>query len=345
MSDMIGMQARDLPTPALLVNIAAMERNQQRMVAFCAGAGVALRPHTKSHRSPDLVRLQLAAGASGICCGSLHEAEMMLAAGIDDILITREIVQAAHLERVAELAAHATLTVIVDDEATTERLDRCARAMGTHVGVLVDVDLGLDRSGVQPGEPTRHLAHRVAAAHALRFVGLMGYEGSMHDLDLAAREQACARALARLVATRKQIERDGIAVRVVSSGATSTYRTAGAFAGITEIQPGSYLLGDAKYRRTLPEVETALTVLTTVISRPSVRRVTIDAGQKKTHRQRTSAGAAGRPGKGGGVERRTRIARTGRRWARRARGRHARTAPLARWNDSQPLRSYVWYPR
>ena len=145
----------------------------------------------------------------------------------------------------------------------------------------MDVDLGLQRSGVAPLEPARRLAQQVDAARGLNFRGLMGYEGSMHDLDAAAREQACKRALGDLVATKALIERDGIDVAIVSSGATSTYRTAGMFPGVTEIQPGSYLLGDAKYRRIMPEFENALTVLTTVISRPTPTRVTIDAGQKK----------------------------------------------------------------
>ncbi len=277
----IGMLAADLETPALLVDIAAMERNEQRMAGFCSGVSVQLRPHVKSHRSPELARRQLASGAHGICCGSLAEAEAMLEAGVDDILITKQIVKPAQLARVAELARTSAIIVLADHDELVERLDRCALQAGTCIDVLIDVDIGLGRSGVAPMEAARRLAQRADRARGLRLLGLMGYEGSMHDLDAGAREAACAHALGRLVATRQLIERDGIELRIVSSGATSTFRTAGTIDGITEIQPGTYLLGDAKYRLAQPEFETALSVLTTVINLPSAGRITVDAGQKK----------------------------------------------------------------
>lgn len=275
------MLARDLETPALLVDIPAMERNGQRMASFCAQAAVQLRPHVKSHRSPELARRQLAAGAQGICCGSLPEAEAMLEAGIDNILITKQIVKPSQLARVAELARHAAIIVVLDHDELVERLERCAAQAGTRVNVLIDVDVGLGRSGVAPMQAARRLARQVDRAQGLRFLGLMGYEGGLHHLGPAERELACARSLGELVATRRLIERDGIGVNIVSSGATSTFRTAGAIGGITEIQPGTYLLGDAKYRLAQPEFETALTVLTTIINRPSAERITVDAGQKK----------------------------------------------------------------
>ena len=277
---LIGMHYRDLETPALLVDLATMERNLRQMAEFFAGTPANLRPHVKTHRSPELARHQIASGAVGICCGNLAEAEVMIEAGIDDVLVTKEIVRPAQIARVAVLANRSAIKVIVDDAAIVEQFDRAARAAGTRIGVLVDVDVRLGRSGVQPGEPALRLAQRVASARGLQFLGLMGYEGGLHPLSAAEREAACRAALEQLVATKQLIERDGLAVPIVSCGATSTYRTAAMFPGITEVQAGSYLLGDGKYRRTLPESLCALSVLATVISTPSPARVTIDAGQK-----------------------------------------------------------------
>jgi D-serine deaminase-like pyridoxal phosphate-dependent protein len=276
----LGTHYLDLETPALVVDLAAMEHNLRQMAEFFAGVPADLRPHTKTHRAPAIARLQIAAGAVGVCCGNLADAELMIDAGIDDVLVTREVVQPAQIARVAGLAGRSAIKLIVDDDEIVGLLDQAARAAGTRIGVLVDVDIQLGRSGVAPGEPALRLAQRVATARGLEFLGLMGYEGGMHQLSAAERAAACRAALTQLAATKDQVERAGLAVPIVSCGATSTYRTAASFPGITEVQAGSYLLGDGNYRRSLPESVCAISVLTSVISRPSAARVTIDAGQK-----------------------------------------------------------------
>jgi D-serine deaminase-like pyridoxal phosphate-dependent protein len=277
----LGMHYLGLETPALLVNLAAMEHNVRLVADFFATVPANLRPHVKNHRTPALAQIQIAAGAVGICCGNLAEAEIMIDAGIDDVLITKEIVRPDQLARVAELAGRSAIKVIVDDYMVALKINQAAQAAGTRVGVLVDVDVRLGRSGVAPGEAARYLSHAIAKLRGLQYLGLMGYEGSMQPLSVAEREQECRRVLKSLVETKQLIEGDGIAVPIVSTGAASTYRVAGAFSGVTEVQAGSYLLSDARYRRTLPEFTCALSVLATVISRPSPARVTIDAGQKK----------------------------------------------------------------
>ncbi|HMQ34251.1 MAG TPA: alanine racemase [Chloroflexaceae bacterium] len=280
-ADLLGRRRDELATPALLADLPALEANERRMAAALRGSGAALRPHAKAHRSPELARRQLAAGAAGICCAGLPEAEAMLAAGVADILIPRQLVRPAELARAARLAAAARLTLVVDDEDVLDRLDRAALDAGVRVPVLVDVDLRLGRAGVPPGEPARRLAHAVARRPGVELHGLMGYEGSMHQLGAEERERECRRALTALVATRERIEADGLPLPVVSAGATSTYRLAAGFPGGSEVQPGAYLLGDGRYRRTTGEFACALSVLATVVSRPSPGRVTIDAGQKK----------------------------------------------------------------
>lgn len=258
-----------------------MERNQKRVMEFFATASAVLRPHTKTHRTPALAQWQIEHGAQGICCGNLGEAEVMIAAGIRDVLVTKEIVQPPQLARVAALARDSEIIVVVDDDQVVGAFAKAAQRAGVQIRVMVEVDIRLGRAGVQPGEPARALARKVDAARGLRFMGLMGYEGSMHGTDAAERAQQCRIALEKVVATKELIERDGLAVNMVSSGATSTYKVAGSFPGVTEVQTGSYLTGDARYLAGWSDFECALSVLTTVISRPSAKRSTIDAGQKK----------------------------------------------------------------
>lgn len=271
----------DLETPALLLDLDAMERNQTRMMEFFKTAPAHLRPHTKTHRTPALAKLQLQAGAQGICCGNLGEAEVMIAAGIRDVLVTKEIVQPQQIARVAELARESEIIVVADDEKVVEQFVDVAQNAGVEIRMLVEVDVRLERAGVAPMEPARKLAQRIASERGLRFMGLMGYEGSMHNLDAAERARKCHDSLAALVETRDLVDRSGIAVDIVSVGASSTYKTAAHVAGVTEVQAGSYLTGDARYLAPWSDFECALSVLTTVISRPKQTRVTIDAGQKK----------------------------------------------------------------
>lgn len=270
-----------LETPALLIDLDVLERNSARMMQFFRGAPVSLRPHTKTHRTPALAKLQLAAGAQGICCGNLGEAQVMIAAGIEDVLVTKEIVQPQQIARVAELARDSEIIVVVDNAENVAQFGRAAQAVGTEIRMLVDVDVRLERTGVAPGESALKLARTIAATDGLRFMGLMGYEGSMHALSLEERERVCRESLAELIATRELIERDGITVEMVSVGASSTYKTAARIPGVTEVQAGSYLTGDARYMAEWSDFEPAVTVLTTVTSRPGARAATMDAGQKK----------------------------------------------------------------
>jgi D-serine deaminase-like pyridoxal phosphate-dependent protein len=225
--------------------------------------------------------MQLAAGAQGICCGNLGEAEVMIGAGIRDVLVTKEIVQSQEIARAAELARDSEIMVVVDDGRVVEKLARAAEAAGVTIRVLMEVDIRLRRAGVGIGGPALALAREICGLRGLRFEGLMGYEGSMHGMDATARAEACRDAIADLIATKELIEQAGIAVKNVSVGASSTYKTAAAIQGVTEVQPGSYLTGDARYMAEWSDFECALSVLTTVVSRPNAKRVTTDVGQKK----------------------------------------------------------------
>lgn len=275
------MDKGSIQTPALLLDLDAMERNQARMMDFFKTTPAKLRPHTKTHRTPALARIQIATGAQGICCGNLGEAEVMVRAGIRDVLVTKEIVQAQELTLAAELAHDSDLMVVVDNVTIATQLSQAAEKAGARVRVLMEVDVRLKRAGVALGQAAVILARELAALPGLHFEGVMGYEGSMHSFDAARRESTCRESVAKLLDTVAQIEHAGIPVIIVSVGASSTYRTAATIPGVTEVQPGSYLTGDARYSAEWSDFECAISVLTTVVSRPLPNVVTTDVGQKK----------------------------------------------------------------
>ena len=280
-SNCVGMELSTLETPVLMVDVDAMERNLAKMASFFSSVEANLRPHTKTHKTPALAHKQLQAGAKGICCGNLDEAEVMISAGIRDVLVTREIVSPEKITRVVGLAKHSDIMIVVDDEEVVDRFSQAAKAEGVQVRTLVDVNLLIGRCGVPPGEPTRLLSRKVDDSEGLSYMGLNGYEGSMHGIDASERKRRCKLALKALMETKALIERDGIEVQIVSAGATSTHRVSGTYPGVTEVQAGSYLTMDLEYRSFFPDFECALSVLTTVINRPSRTRVTTHAGKKK----------------------------------------------------------------
>src|SRR5437773_3351162 len=174
---LIGQHKSALDTPALLVDLDVMEANIARIVATCRAHGVAWRPHSKSHKTPEIARMQIAAGAIGITCAKLGEAEVMAAAGIRDILIANQVVGAPKATRLANLLMHADVMVAVDSIENAEELSAAAGRKGRRLRVLVEVDVGMHRAGVEPGRPVVLLSQKVSALPGLRYAGLMGWEG------------------------------------------------------------------------------------------------------------------------------------------------------------------------
>ncbi|MDA1183183.1 MAG: DSD1 family PLP-dependent enzyme [Acidobacteria bacterium] len=278
-----------IPTPALVIDIAAMDRNIQRMATFFADGPCRLRPHFKAHKTPDIARRQLAGGScTGLTCATVSEAEVatlalgeLLADVSGDILIANEPVGPGKCARVATLARRVPVTVAADSVAGLEALDRAATEAGVTIGVLVDLDVGMARCGVPPGGAAVSLGRRVVAARGLRLRGVMGYEG--HLVGLADRDERDARtrqAMAGLVETAERFRAEGLPCDVVSAGGTGTYDISGRVDGVTEIQAGSYVLMDSDYARLDLPFEQALWVLGTVISRPTPARCVLDCGHK-----------------------------------------------------------------
>lgn len=278
----LGAHLADVDTPALVIDLEAFERNLVRMAEWSRQTGCAVRPHAKAHKTPLIARKQLDAGAIGITCSKLGEAEVLVAGGIGGILISSEVVGPAKVSRLISLARHADLIVVVDDLANARDLSDAAVAAGLQLRVLVEVDVGQNRCGVQPGTPAADLAARLAALPGLRFAGLQGYEGHLQSVvTLDERRTRCLAAMERLLETRRILETRGLVAPIVSTAGTGTHAFAGPLDGVTEVQPGSYIFMDCAYRRleAIP-YESSLSVLTTVVSRQRGGDVIVDAGYK-----------------------------------------------------------------
>ena len=280
MSESLKLKVAGVDTPALLVDLDVMEENFRRMAGFFRNRPAKLRPHFKNHRVLELAVRQMEHGAIGITCARLWQAERLAAFGIRDILIANEIAGETPVRRFVELSRDAPALVAVDNPKVVAEMARIARDRKAEVNVLVDVDLGLKRCGVPPGEPSAALAKTVVES-GLRFRGLMGYEGHLQPLPPGPeKEQVVTEAMQHLVQTKSLIEAAGIPVGIVSCGGTGDYSIAGAYAGVTENQAGSYLLMDTWYAPFAPDFKPTLSVLTTVISRTAGERLVVDAGCK-----------------------------------------------------------------
>ena len=264
----------EIPTPALLLDLDAFEANVTTMATYVAARGKGFRPHGKTHKCPEIARRLVAAGAVGACAARLGEAEVFADHGIPGLLVTTAVVGALKAARAAALSARAPDTIFVADDADAVRaLDAAAARQG--VTMLMAVDLYFGRTGVPPGEPARDLARVIASCRHLRFAGLQSYDAAAsHTLGFAARRDRTAGTMAQAVATRHLIEADGIPCSMVSAGSTGSYNFDAEMAGLTELQPGSFIFMDADYARiggadgaeAYTDFRTALTVVATVIS-------------------------------------------------------------------------------
>ena len=277
--DQIGIEIEEIDTPALLIDLDLMEKNISTMSAFFKGKEAKLRAHTKVHRTPVIAHKQLDAGAKGICCQKVAEAEVMAAAGIKDIMVTNQIVTPAKIKRLIALSKYAHVSVPVDSLENAKELSKAARREGVELDVLVDIHMGSKRCGVEPGKPAVKLAKSIKRLKGLRLMGLMGFEGHVSWMEpREKRRKEIERLEGLLVETKSLIEKAGISVEEISTGSTGTYDVSGRIPGVTEVQAGTYILMDSEYHKHVPEFDCALSVLSTVISKPSDKRVVTDAG-------------------------------------------------------------------
>ncbi len=275
------MHVTDVDTPALLLDLDLVERNLDRMAALVAATPVKLRPHAKTHKTARIAHMQLERGAIGVCTAKLAEAEVLADGGIPDILITTEIIGIAKIRRLLALAARIAVTIVVDDAKAAVALSAAASAAGLQLDTLVDVDVGQHRTGTLPGAPAVALGIVVNKLPGLRLRGLQGYEGHVqHIAGMDERRAANASAMSLLCKTAAAFAAAGLATEIVTTGGTGTALFSAAYAAITDVQPGSYVVMDAQYGDVNGVTyESALTLLTTVLSVRDGWAV-LDAGRK-----------------------------------------------------------------
>jgi 3-hydroxy-D-aspartate aldolase len=284
----IGMTVLDVDTPALLIDLDALECNLRTMARNAAGTMATLRPHSKSHKCPAIALQQIALGAIGVCCQKVSEAEAMVTGGVQNVLISNEIVGAQKLARLAQLARRARIGVCVDDRENITALSQAAQSADITLDVFVEINVGADRCGVLPGEPALELARHVTAAAGLRFSGLQAYNGSAQHLRTSEQRRAAIDGVIQKSAlTRDLLRTHGIECRVISGAGTGTYSLEAASGVYNELQPGSYVFMDADYARNraddgtpVSEFEHSLFVYTTVMSHATPDRAIVDAGMK-----------------------------------------------------------------
>lgn len=276
-----GLPIAQLPTPGLLVDLPALQANLSRMAAFFSDKPAHLRPHFKTHKCPEIAHMQMEAGAIGLTCAKLGEAEVLVDASIPSILIANQVVDPRKIERLAQLARLCQLIVAVDQAENLNQLSRAGVHANSKIHVVIEIDVGMGRCGVQPGEPAVSLAQLASNLPGLYFAGIMGYEGhTVFEPDLHHRDENVRNAMQKLVSTAECIRKAGLNVDIVSAGGTGTYNLTGVFPGVTEIEAGSYPFMDTKYAEMGLPFHPALSLLATVISTPMPGRAVIDAGLK-----------------------------------------------------------------
>lgn len=279
----IGASLDTLDTPAMLIDLTLMEANIARLMERLRGSGVHVRPHLKTVKSPDLARLLLAAGAVGGCVAKVSEAEVMVQDGITDLLITTEIVGEPKLKRLVELVGRSSqIKVVVDSVIGARALNQAMQEADLHIDVLLDLNVGQNRTGVLPGQEALHLAHALRGLSHLHLRGVQGYEGHLqHVHDPEERSSRCRQAMDLLTGMAAQLRAEGFSIDIVTTGGTGTAEICASYEGVTEVQPGSFIFMDTDYRNAIgPVYANALTILSTVISRPASTRAVVDAGLK-----------------------------------------------------------------
>lgn len=287
--DFSGITKDDLGTPALCVDRGLFEKNLKTMADYTKSAGIGIRAHGKIHKSVEITRKQIAMGSLGACCATIAEAELMVGAGVKNVLHTCQPAGRNKIERTADLAARdATFMVVADDPMTVDLLDEAAAARKTRITVLADVYAGLSRHGIEPGAKAIALAKQIDSRKNLKLGGLMAYAGgAAHTHTFELRREKSRKDVGPMLETAAECKRAGLNTAILTGGSTGTYNI-DKEVGLTELQAGSYIFMDSLYMaiggKSDPEnytdFATSLTVLSTVISQNHPGQVTIDAGNK-----------------------------------------------------------------
>jgi len=279
----LGAEKSSLDTPILCIDLDLMQSNIRKMADYCKSQNVQWRPHSKCHKTPVIAQLQIQAGAIGVTCPKVSEAEVMALGGVRDILIANMIVGEKKWERVAALCRIAEPIVACDHFAQVEPLAAICHKRGVTPRVIIEVDIGLNRVGSCPGKSTTDLAQAITRLKGVKFAGIMGYEGHLLRIeDPADKVKQISDAISILHHTKQALEADGIPCPIVSAGGTGSFHITAKLPGITELQAGGGIFMDPFYRNSckVEGLDYALTVLATVVSRPMLDRAVLDCGRK-----------------------------------------------------------------
>ncbi|KAM0816124.1 putative D-serine dehydratase-like domain-containing protein [Seiridium cardinale] len=284
-SPKVGDNVQSLDTPSMIVDLDLMEANIKKLTGKLLPTGINIRPHLKTTKSAILAKKLAAAGCKGGCVAKLSEAEVIADAGFDDLLITCEIIGPAKVRRLVDLyRRHGQIRIVVDSATGASAINDALATSGIEqpIMVLIDLDVGLHRTGVEAGEPALALARHVGTLEHLKLIGVQGYEGHLQHLhDRADRERQCLESMRTLTSTAEALRQAGFDIQVVTTGGTGTAEFCVTVPGVTEVQPGSFIFMDTDYRNAVgPFYSNSLTILSTVLSRQSPRAVTIDSGLK-----------------------------------------------------------------
>jgi D-serine deaminase-like pyridoxal phosphate-dependent protein len=282
LTSLVGLPASELDTPALLVDLDILEANIASMAGDIIERNCGWRPHSKANKAPAIAHRELQAGAIGITCAKLGEAEVMVASGVYDILISNQIVGEIKARRLAAINKQpgVDVKVCVDNLDNVRQIGAAAVELGSKVRVLIELNSGMNRAGIDPAEAVA-FAKAIADIDGVEFAGLMTWEGhTMGVDDQAERIALIERSVQLVLDAADAIRAAGIPVEIVSCGGTGTYLTTAAMEGVTEVQAGGGIWGDELYMKLDARVNPALTLMTTVVSRPTPTRVIVDAGRK-----------------------------------------------------------------
>lgn len=281
-SDLIGLSQDRLDTPHLLLDLDLFEHNIRHISSYCQRHGCGWRPHSKAHKSPDIAHMQLRAGALGITCAKLSEAEMMVRHGIERVLLANQLTTQSKWDRLAQLLDRAEVIVSIDDAAVLPWAAQAAGRYAVNIPLVLELDVGMGRVGLQDLQATVSLAEQIHRDSAFTFRGLMGYEGHVLNIKPAhKKEAACKKAIGILLQARDALEAKGVACDIISAGGTGSYMFTAAIPGVTEVQAGGGIFMDTKYRDEfyVEDLHIALRAVTTVTSHRPGQLVT-DAGFK-----------------------------------------------------------------
>jgi D-serine deaminase-like pyridoxal phosphate-dependent protein len=276
----IGRSRRDVVSPALIMDLDVVRCNIQHMRQQLSSMKAKVRPHVKCQKSPELARLQIEAGAIGVCTATVWEAMVMMRSGIQDVLIANQVGGREKIAALAKAAKEGSLTVAIDDTQNAEDLSNAVQAAGSKLDVLIEVDVGMGRGGVRSAEKAVALAQHVRELPSLRLRGVQGYEGHcMLEPDRAVRIQKAFAAMDYLGTVIDRLAAAGFACEVVSAGGTGTFDITGNNPRVTEIQAGSYVFMDNFHGNLVPGFSKALTVLGTVVIQHG-KTIVLDSGRK-----------------------------------------------------------------